>query len=267
MAKTEREGESSSAGKKRLKGGCLSSAHHPQLLLHNLWPCYCNQKFFFFILFTYLFLEGRGWWRGFTVEAVLSQHKRFPANPGLFMWNEILLWCPPGEKAHTHTQTTHTQSCGRRRRRKKPLYTCSTASQTSLSSLLMNVNKSIMHRRIHAVNQAKARDSVFVHRLLLVKLIGHHIFCFQKATDSKLWQHNETRGLIDSIQTWLLLPGGQDGKFHREFGQIWKFHYSVMYGIEMFMTCLCFHSWSFALVPCTLSGDYYQPLLAISNHV
>lgn len=184
--------------------------------------------------------------------------------PGAFhvKWDTAVM-SPGWEGTHTYTNT-YTKLW---KKKKKPLYTCSTASQTSLSSLLMNVNKSIMHRRIHAVNQAKARDSVFVHRLLLVKLIGHHIFCFQKATDSKLWQHNETRGLIDSIQTWLLLPGGQDGKFHREFGQIWKFHYSVMYGIEMFMTCLCFHSWSFALVPCTLSGDYYQPLLAISNHV
>lgn len=158
----------------------------------------------------------------------------------------------PRVRRHTHIHKQHIHKVvEEEEKKKKPLYTCSTASQTSLSSLLMNVNKSIMHRRIHAVNQAKARDSVFVHRLLLVKLIDHHIFCFQKATDSKLWQHNETRGLIDSSQTWLLLPGGQDGKFHREFGQIWKFHYSVMYGIEMFMTCLCFHSWSFALVPCT----------------
>lgn len=61
----EGEGDSSSAGgNKKVKkeegggGGCLSSAHHLQLPLHNLWPYYCNQKFFFgcFLSFSLFFL-------------------------------------------------------------------------------------------------------------------------------------------------------------------------------------------------------------------
>lgn len=64
---------------------------------------------------------GGGGEGGSMVEGILTHNKLFPANPGLLMWNEILLWCPSGKKTCT-TQVVE----------KNTVYTCCTISQTSL---------------------------------------------------------------------------------------------------------------------------------------
>lgn len=87
VAKQGGEGDSSSAGKK-VKRGCLSSAHHLQLPLHNLWAYYCNQKFFFSFpsFFFFFFSWGRGGlladtrWRQCSPPRANS----LPAKPGPF---------------------------------------------------------------------------------------------------------------------------------------------------------------------------------------
>lgn len=82
---------------KRLKGAVF----HQLIILNSFCIIYglvtvIKNSFLVFFFF------GGGLW-GCLEDA---RWRQFPANPILFMWNEILLWCPSGEKTHT------TQSCG-----------------------------------------------------------------------------------------------------------------------------------------------------------
>lgn len=121
---TARESDSSSAGKK-VKRGCLSSAYHPQLLLHNLWACYCNQKFFFRVFFG----GGRGLGGVFgrcTMEAVSCKPHPFHVK-----WDTAVMslgW-----------EDTHNTKLWR-----KTLCTHAVQYPKLLSALLMNVNEGIM---------------------------------------------------------------------------------------------------------------------------
>lgn len=104
----EREGDSASAGKK-VKRGCLSSAHHPELLLHNLWACYCNQKFFF------IFWErdGEGWGGGDARWRLRSPVQTVSREPGPFhvKWDTAVMSLGWARTHNTYTKLWRKSLC------------------------------------------------------------------------------------------------------------------------------------------------------------